>query len=440
MKKKNNNGFANTLSNSVLLCRKRHTTTSSLDSGDIVGIKRRRTMAFSTPRSSEVHRLLMEESPIELETLGERSSSAQSGGDDEHTQRSNTNISNDVDVMVVGPTRVMSNSSFENRLYGASRIVEWNARGSELIKRAVSDPNLAQSLQSNAMFSNCVWHDPNQRARRRSEPGYQDELKLDLSSNPSFQESNNSPQQDLVLDANIDEVGQGNNSLQQVMVLNSNVNEGEQGNNSPQPDLVLDTNRRSMEEGEVLSVLSGVKRNLSPDQETLLERIRKKSTTLENSPLLKERKIDWSAHKYLIPGKEKDAGDLTAKDVCDERKERTTALARRRLTSALNNDLCGSPSIPGQKEKISPPSPGYSSEALCGSQSIPGHNIKERGRDGGVINWDELRDKAAQFEEKSKGGSMTIARKKKKVNDKTKRKMKEKEKDDRSQGLSLIHI
>ena len=269
---------------------------------------------------------------------------------------------------------------------------------------------------------------------------------LDLSSNPSFQESNNSPQQDLVLDANvgpqqdlvldanIDEVGQGNNSPQQVMVLNSNVNEGEQGNNSPQPDLVLDTNRRSMEEGEVLSVLSGVKRNLSPDQETLLERIRKKSTTLENSPLLKERKIDWSAHKYLTPGKEKDVGDLTAKDVCDERKERTTALARRRLTSVLNNDLCGSPSIPGQKEKISPPSPGYSSEALCGSPSIPGHNMKERGRDGGVINWDELRDKAAQFEEKSKGGSMNIARKKKKVNDKTKRKMKEKEKDDRSQG------
>ena len=143
-------------------------------------------MAFSTPRSSEVHRLLMEESPIERETLGERSSSAQSGRDDKHTQRSNTNISNDVDVMVVGPPRVMSNSSFENRLYGASRIGEWNARGSELIKRAVSDPNLAQSLRSNDMFSNCVWHDPNQRARRRSEPGYQNELMLDLSSNPSF--------------------------------------------------------------------------------------------------------------------------------------------------------------------------------------------------------------------------------------------------------------
>ena len=431
-------------------------------------------MAFLTPRCSEVNKLLMEESPIELETMGDRSSSAQSVGDDENTPGSNTNISNDVDVMKVGPPKVMSDSSFENRLYGASRVIEWNARGTELIKRAVSDPNLAQSLQSNAMFTSCVWHDQNQRARRRSEPGYQDELMLDLSSNPSFQEGNNSPQKDLVLDSNVDESGQGNNSPQedlvldsnvdevgqcnnsphedlaldsnvddsgqgnnspqQVLVPNSNDNEGGQGNNSPQLDMVRDTNPYNKEEGEVLSVLSGAKRNLSPDQETLLERIRKKQTTLENSPLLKERKIDWSAHKYLTPGKERYAGDITTKYVCKEKEERTTVLPRRRLTNLSNNDLCGSPSIPGQSEKNPQPSVGYIPEVLCGSPSIPGHSMKMKGRVGDFFNWDGLREKAAQFEEKSKGDVMNVAHKKKKENNKVKRRMKGKEKDVKSQG------
>ena len=100
----------------------------------------------------------------------------------------------------------------------------------------------------------------------------------------------------------------------------------------------------------------------------------------------------------------------------------------------ISEAVCGSPSIPGQSEKNPHPSVGYIPEALCGSPSIPGHNMKMEVRVGDFFNWDGLREKAAQFEEKSKGDVMNVAHKKKKENNKVKRRMKGKEKDVKSQG------
>ena len=62
---------------------------------------------------------------------------------------------------------------------------------------------------------------------------------LDLSSNPSFPGSNNSPRQVMVLDSNVIEGEPYNNSPQKDLVLDSSqLNMG--GNNSPQKEMVLD--------------------------------------------------------------------------------------------------------------------------------------------------------------------------------------------------------
>ena len=74
------------------------------------------------------------------------------------------------------------------------------------------------------------------------------------------------------------------------------------------------------------------KRTLSPDQGTLLERTRKRSTRCENSPILRERRTSWADHEYIT------FENKVVKDISKEEdvKERTIITPRRRLTVSEN--------------------------------------------------------------------------------------------------------
>ena len=127
-------------------------------------------MDFSTPREGRSQDLSLEESPIETARgydSWDRDDHCSSGGDSPGKScRSGTNISNEVDAMVVAPPRVLTESSFERRLYGTAAGMEQTMNKYGLLKRAKSEQLI--NLSGNAFYNSFPTREPTPRKRAMS--------------------------------------------------------------------------------------------------------------------------------------------------------------------------------------------------------------------------------------------------------------------------------